>query len=168
VELAGILKVSDYNYFDSHLPARDYLLSFERAVNRLLGLPPSLSYVLEPDKTHADLFTKFGNRQFALQPAILPSVADSRCQLTGGHETFATPLGDTMQVVENPAAPYDASIALYGDSHCSLLANRKLTYLFACLFRRCVFRWDPFRFRKPIEPDGSDFAILEIAERFMF
>lgn len=63
----------------------------------------------------------------------------------GGSASFENPLGDTSQSFENDNALFDQHVLILGDSHSSILTQRRMTYLFAGTFQGVKFDWNPMR-----------------------
>jgi len=160
----------DYAYADSHLLSRDYLRIFVDTMEAFgLSREIDLSGLsLSPGEIYADLVPKFPDLPEGPVPFLLPTSEADAAVIEDGMETLATPLGETWQRIRNPKAPIRAHVAIYGDSHSSILSARKLTWFFAQAFERTSFFWNPLRLRREEPAEAADFTVLEISQRFVF
>jgi hypothetical protein len=114
-----------------------------------------------------DLSTKFENIQPREVLTFQPHISGAAARQTAGSPSFADPLGATSQTFRNDAPLIDQSVCVLGDSHSSIEAQRKLTYLFANTFRDTHFEWNPCGIRQTPDTTGHDNVILEISSRFV-
>lgn len=161
--------LEDFEYKDSHLPGRNYIIVFGFILERL-GIPwqsvrSGVSLKKLPE--YGDLATKFANGTPAQTRTFQPDVPQASVVQHAGEKTFADPLGDTWQSFRNDAALVDQSVCLLGDSHCSIYSQRKLGYLFASTFRETRFEWNPCGLRKKPDVASFDNVVLEISSRFV-
>lgn len=159
----------DYLYADSHLLGRDYLQIFASALAGfgLAGTIAPGSFALERASLHGDLTAKFAGGAPRRESRLVPRLRVGTSRQIGGDAHFADPLRATWQRFHTPDAPIRASVALYGDSHCSIFAGGKLTALFAQAFERCSFFWNPLALGEgACEP--ADFTLFQISQRFLF
>lgn len=168
--VAGRTAVADYAYPDSHLLSRDYVQIFHHALTALglIGQAGDLGLGLGRDLLYGDLAAKFDPPDPSPHPFLMPRFEGVPPEQTGGSASFEDPLRATAQSFARPSAPIDARVAVFGDSHGSIFAMRKLTFLFAHAFRHCAFVWDPMHLGRDPAPAEADVAILEISERFLF
>lgn len=178
--LAGVTSINDvinspdssvrnYRYYDSHLLSRDYLKIFICAIQSF-GLASRVdwsSIQLKSDSIYGDLAVKLG-RQSPKEEFLSLHCNNESAALVDGHPTFSSPLRSTYQIFSNPSSNLDAKVALFGDSHCSVYAQKKLTYLFANTFSRCDFYWDSMCVNSQDKARYADFVFLEISQRFLF
>lgn len=162
--------IDNYKYYDSHLLSQDYLKIYNAAINKLFGVNHLVPHdvVYEEGILWGDLDVKL-NSSKQIDDFKYPLITErSAFQLTGTN-TFADPLHNTWQSFSCNEAPIRGRLAIFGDSHSSIYAQKKLTYLFANTFEFCDFYWDPFcssgEFSRAV---NADYVIFEISERFMF
>lgn len=161
--------LEDFNYMDSHLTGQNYVTLFGFTLEALgvswadvrpkVGLLKLLEF--------GDLASKFDNGQPASEPRLQPDMPAGAVTQVAGAESFADPLGDTWQEFHNDAPLVDESVCLLGDSHCSIFAQRKMTYLFANTFRETRFEWNPCGIRQTPDVSNFDKVVLEISSRFI-
>ena len=166
--LDSFMSLADFEYKDTHLAGRLYVTIFGFVIASL-GLDwPAIREAVSMSRVPeiGDLAGKFDNSVPAPVLGLQPDVPSSAVVQTAGSETFASPLGDTWQEFTNSAALVDRSVCLLGDSHCSIYAQRKLTYLFAGCFRQVHFEWNPCGIRKPPDLKNPDYILLEMSSRF--
>lgn len=161
--------LADFEYKDSHLAGRNYVSVFGFVLASLGVSWPSVkeAFSLKRLPEFGDLATKFENGQATQVHALQPDVPQGDVTQTAGSESFADPLGQTWQDFANASPLVDQSACLLGDSHCSIYAQRKLTYLFANTFRETHFEWNPCGIRKKPDVSSYDNVLLEISSRFV-
>lgn len=169
IEIDRFLTRGEFDYSDSHLPAQCYVTVFG-FVLEALGI--SWASVrnrigLQKMPNFGDLSIKFGDRQPTQELAFQPCISGAASSQTAGTASFVDPLGNTWQEFRNDQAPIDRSVCILGDSHSSIYAQRKLTYLFAETFRHTRFEWNPCSIRKKSDVAAYDYIILEISSRFV-
>lgn len=160
---------SDFSYKDSHLPGRTYVTVFGFVLETLglswAAVRPAVGLSLLP--VFGDLAAKFDNGTPVQTMAHQPDMPAGVVRQTAGCASFADPLGDTWQEFTNDTPLVDRSVCILGDSHSSIFAQRKLTYLFASTFRETHFAWNPCGIRKPPGALPHDMIVLEISSRFV-
>ncbi len=170
-ELPHWASEDEYNYADTHLLGRDYLCIFYEALEKF-GLSKALiqdKIVLRSRRIVGDLNNKFAAPLAENEHYLLPNISVHGAELRGGSSYYEKPLGKTTQFFENTYAPFKAKVEIYGDSHSSIIDQRRLTYLFAAAFERCDFRWMPWGGGTPEEfTSDADFIVMEISQRFVF
>ncbi|MEI6798130.1 MAG: hypothetical protein WCO04_02795 [Pseudomonadota bacterium] len=168
VEIDRFLTLADFEYGDSHLPSRHYVTIFGFALESLgiswASLRDRIALLQLPE--FGDLTLKFENT--APHPGVTfrPNMPDDCARQTAGTASFAQPLRDTWQTFRNDKALIDQSVCVLGDSHCSIHADRRLTYLFANTFRTADFVWNPSGIEKIPDVAAYDNVVLEISTRF--
>ena len=158
---------ADFLYPDSHLPARSTTQLFAFTLSEL-GLEWSKvvdRVRFETRAEHCDLAERLGAAS-AVREVPAPLVLDAAPRLVAGAEGFGSPLGETTQEWVNDAPIFDANVLILGDSHASVLAARKLTYLFAATCARVRFDWNPCAVRAVPPRWNADKVVLETAQRF--
>ncbi len=161
---------SSYDYPDSHLLPEDDVSIFRNAL-RGLGLSKwmrDLPISFEPQDLWGDLTVKFGDARPRPTPFHAPLLTCDAISQEAGSRTFEASHAATWQRFRNRKAPIRASISIHGDSHSSIYAARKLTYLFAHTFESCIFTWDPLGLRGADLGSSTDFTVLEMSQRFLF
>lgn len=160
---------ADFAYPDSHLAGRNYVTMFGFVLETLgVSWASIKSHIgLRRLPEFGDLARKFEDVKTSPLLTLQPDVLDSKVTQSAGSETFAEPLGETWQEFSNAAPLVDQSVCLLGDSHCSIYAKRKLTYLFANTFRNTHFEWNPCGIRKKPDVSSFDNVLLEISSRFV-
>jgi hypothetical protein len=98
---------------------------------------------------------------------MVPALQTERLAVVAGTPSFGNPLGSTWQSISNQAPLLRGKVLVLGDSHSSILAQKRLTYLFAAAFEKCLFYWNPVGVRETPEPSDADFVILETSLRFV-
>ncbi|WP_226583433.1 hypothetical protein [Acuticoccus sediminis] len=158
-----------FQYWDSHLTGQHYIIIFSRLL-RALGIDwadvkPFIS--MRTQVEYGDLREKFEGEHPAPNESFMPHIDAARLQLRHGQETFQSPLGDTWQVIINEYPLIDRSVCIFGDSHSSILSQKRLTYLFASTYRDCTFYWNPSGVRGNLPEIEPDHVVLEISSRFV-
>ncbi|MEI6799636.1 MAG: hypothetical protein WCO04_10555 [Pseudomonadota bacterium] len=169
-ELRHDQDIGAFNYPDSHLPSLHYLHIFENVIKKLgLDTPYNLeNFSFKDDTLYGDLALKFGKSKVTPVNVQTPCVRNEDLTIIAGTPSFGSPLGTTWQSIENRNALITGKVLILGDSHSSILAQKKLTYLYATTFERCDFFWNPLGTRSIPEKTDADFVILEISQRFLF
>lgn len=167
--LSETMGPEDFRYGDSHLASRNYLKILE-FVLQALGVGSAAAHhdiALSDQPVFGDLAAKFAGGRGAREMDARPGVANSRVVQVAGTETFASPLGATWQEFMNDSPSINESICILGDSHCSIYEQRRLTYVFANLYRKTRFTWNPCGIRE--KPGALDFdnIVLETSSRFV-
>lgn len=168
--LGPYMSIDDYEYPDSHLHARNYILIFSHAV-RALGhdwdkVSPFVT--IESMPIYFDLSAKFKDGKDRAFNSFQVSYTGSAAMQVSGSEYFEAPLRQTTQTFENSAPVFDEEVLLLGDSHSSIFTQRRLTYLFANSFRKTKFSWNPIGNQPEQQLDGSRKIVLEVSSRFVF
>ncbi|RKQ70175.1 hypothetical protein [Oceanibaculum indicum] len=157
-------------YFDTHLPTRNYVQILANVLQTLdldwRNVQPSL-HVIEGEQSD-NLLEKLTTRPEERQPVYVPDFPGASVTLSAGDEGYRTPLGETWQRYANKNPIIAKKVLLLGDSHSSIYANRKLTYLFSSVFAETEFHWNPCGMRGVLPETDADIVILEISQRFMF
>ena len=168
VNIDHFLTLGDFDYGDSHLPARCYVTVFGFVLEALgISWASVRSQIgLQKLPTFGDLSIKFEDSQPRQELAFQPDIPGAAARQTAGTASFVDPLGNTWQEFRNDQALIDRSVCILGDSHSSICAQRKLTYLFANTFRHTHFEWNPCSIRKKSDIAAYDNVILEISSRF--
>ncbi len=169
VEIDRFLSLADFQYGDSHLPSRYYLTVFGFLL-QALGISWSLvrdHIGLQQLPEFGDLSIKFENNQPSQVLALQPDIPGAAARQTAGTTSFADPLGETWQEFRNDQALIDQSVCILGDSHSSVFAQRKLTYLFANTFRDTHFEWNPCGIRQKPNVAAYNNVVLEVSSRFV-
>lgn len=160
----------EYIYPDSHLLTRDYFLILKIIMEKFNINPTEMSGrgLFELGIHFGDLAHKFDPEIADTHYAIKPNKHFSRAVLIDGSQTFESPLGSTYQKFVNYSAPIDARVSIFGDSHSSIFAEKRLAFMASSIFRETNFYWKPWS----VDPDDSktdaDFLIMEISQRFLF
>jgi hypothetical protein len=95
------------------------------------------------------------------------TVHDEQLEVVAGTTSFGEPLGSTWQSITNYRPLDSRKILVLGDSHSSILAQHRLTYLFAATFERCEFFWNPLGLRDSIQHTDADVVVIEMSQRFL-
>jgi hypothetical protein len=159
----------EYTYPDSHLLSRDYYILLNQALQGL-GFEKfaRAEIALESSDFYGDLKNKFDTPLEGEAAYLLPRARRGEGFITqSGSESFETPLSQTEQVFINKNAKFDASIQIFGDSHSSIFASKKITYMVASLFRETTFYWNPFGVRDFNIDMTADYVLMEISQRFV-
>jgi len=161
-------RISNYEYYDSHLLSRDYLKIFFNVMQgfNLIDDLDRERIVLRPDQHVGDLAKKFRTDSI-IAPYLALTFLGEGANLVSGDSTFRSPLRRTKQSFKCSNASIKAKIVIYGDSHSSIYDQKKLTYLFANTFEECVFYWDPFCVNNKRSDADADFVVFEISQRFL-
>jgi hypothetical protein len=168
--LSRYQSLEDYKYPDSHLPTRNYIQKFAR-FSTAVGLDwqkIACRLKVQQDREFCDLNDKLVG--LPDNPVLFnsPKFIDEEVELIDGHSSFASPLGDTKQVLKNNNFVDGRSLLILGDSHCSIFSKKKLTYLCANTFAEVEFRWNPCGVRSPVEAVKHPIILIEITQRFVF
>lgn len=157
-------------YFDTHLPTRNYVQILANVLQTLdlnwQEVESGLQVI--PGEDAHDLLEKLAGRPEELQPVYVPDFPGASVTLSAGDESYRTPLGETWQRHANKNPIIAKKVLLLGDSHSSIHANRKLTYLFSSVFAETEFHWNPCGVRGILPETDADIVILEISQRFVF
>ena len=157
-----------YRYYDTHLLSKDYVNIYYEAIHKIFGINnlDLNKVVYEEDTLWGDLDSKLKNPD-RMHNFKFPLITErSVCQVAGT-KTFADPLSTTWQSFVCKDAPIKGRIAIFGDSHSSIYAQKRLTYLFANTCEYCDFYWDPFCLSGDFsKASDADYIIFEISQRF--
>lgn len=162
-------KEADFSYFDTHLSGKHSIQIFSQCLgefgHRWQDIVHSFTMVANP--LWGDLRTRFGD--VATHPPLprLPALKADRLAVVAGTPSFGEPLGSTWQSISNETPLLPGKALVLGDSHSSILAQKRLTYLFAATFEKCLFYWNPVGVRETPDPTDADFVILETSLRFV-
>jgi hypothetical protein len=169
VPLRNFESEADFTYFDSHLTWRHYHQIFARAMASLGADWSTLSehYTTVRRQRVGDLQSKFVPGDTSPTWDRVMTRTDVSLDFAEGHATFATPLGDTHQVVHNHHPLQAGKLLILGDSHSSILSMNNLTYLFSTAFEYCEFYWNPAGVRRVPNTTDADAVFLEISQRFI-
>lgn len=162
--------LTDFEYPDSHLAPRNYAVIMSHSL-RALGfnwddVKPRLA--MKRMDVYYDLSTKFDDPESRCFQSLELDFKDESIRQTGGSLSFEKPLGQTHQCFENDNPVFDEQVLILGDSHSSILKQRRITYLFAGAFRRVHFEWNPAGLRETSEISSYNNIVLEISSRFVF
>ena len=169
LEIDRYLNLADFEFFDSHLPSRYYVIVFGFVLESI-GIPWTFikDHVgLKQLPEFGDLSIKFSDRQPSHVLAFQPDVHEVMAHQVAGTASFGDPLGETLQEFHNEKAIVDQSVCILGDSHSSIFSQRKLTYLFASTFKDTHFEWNPCGVRKMPDVAKYQNVVLEISIRFV-
>jgi len=159
---------ADFSYFDTHLPGKHYIQIFSQFLGQLGYRWHDIcgAFTMRNNTDWGDLQTRFGD--VAAQPLLpmVPALQTERLAVVAGTPSFGDPLGSTWQSISNETPLLRGKVLVLGDSHSSILAQKRLTYLFAAAFEKCFFYWNPAGVRETPEPSDADFVILETSLRF--
>ena len=161
--------IGDFEYCDTHLPARHYIQIFAKLL-RTFGLDwrdIAESFIMKEIDFYGDLSKKFGSRYFGHSRSKAPCAKNGQIRVVDGTPSFAEPLGATWQFLVNENPLRTGKVLVLGDSHSSILAQNRLTYLLAATFERCEFFWNPLGVREDPQPSDADFVFMEISQRFL-
>jgi hypothetical protein len=160
----------DYVYYDSHLLGRDYVAIFHKIISSLgisasdLGGVPSV--VSRQGYGYGDFRYRLLDGRSSSQNFMIPEVKSMGATVKLGNEVFETPMSKNSQTIVNDKYSINAKIAVFGDSHSSIFAQQRLTYLLSSVFRICEFEWNPWGSRD-LKTD-ADFVLMEMSQRFMY
>jgi hypothetical protein len=104
---------------------------------------------------------------WATKHGDVPSYQTAAEAEQAGTPSFGEPLGSTWQSISNDNPLLPGKVLVLGDSHSSILAQKRLTYLSAATFEKCLFYWNPVGVREAPDPTDADFVILETSLRFV-
>jgi hypothetical protein len=160
---------SDFSYFDTHLPGKHYIQIFSHFLGQLGYRWHDISgaFTMRSNTDGGDLQTRFGDVATQSPLPMVPALQTERLTVVAGTPSFGNPLGSTWQSISNQAPLLRGKVLVLGDSHSSILAQKRLTYLFAAAFEKCLFYWNPVGIREtPVHTD-AEFVILETSLRFI-
>jgi hypothetical protein len=160
---------SDFEYLDSHLPARHYFQIFAQ-IMVALGIDwkkIAPHYTMSERQIYGDLQSKFSGHVPQATWARVPKREHDALSIIGGTATFADPLGETRQMISNAEPICHGKVLILGDSHSSILSSNNLTYLMSSAFELCEFHWNPFAIREDPAPTDADMVVMEISQRFI-
>lgn len=162
-------KPEDFTYFDSHLSWRHYHQMFAAIMGALgtdwAGIGDR--YTIKSTKVFGDLRTKFEGHPPAASDTLTLFRDQEAMSVVEGSDSFATPLGDTWQLITNENPLRSGKVLVLGDSHSSILSMHNLTYLLAGSFEKCQFHWNPMAIREPPPETDAEAVVMEISQRFM-
>ena len=160
---------ADFSYFDTHLPGKHYIQIFSQFLGQLGYRWEDISgaFTMRNNTDWGDLHARFGD--VATQPPMpmLPALKAERHAVVAGTPSFGDPLGSTWQSISNETPLLPGKLLVLGDSHSSILAQKRLTYLCAATFEKCLFYWNPVGIRETPATTDADFVILETSLRFV-
>jgi hypothetical protein len=160
---------ADFSYFDTHLPGKHSIQIFSRLLGQCGHSWQDIvdAFTMIDNTGYGDLHTRFGDA--AMRPPLprLPALKAERLAVVAGTPSFGEPLGSTWQSISNKTPLLPGKVLVLGDSHSSILAQNRLTYLCAATFEKCLFYWNPVGVREPPEPTDADLVILETSLRFV-
>jgi pentatricopeptide repeat protein len=168
--LNNYMEIGDFEYPDTHLTGRNYIQFFSGISNAFelnrTEIDEQLS--MERVEVYGDLFGRFSSLSSIPEHTFVPHYPNAMMTLADGFKSFGSPLSSTWQRIfnENPIA--DEDVLILGDSHASILDQRRLTYLVSGAFRRTEFYWNPCGVRKEVPETTAKYAIMEISCRFLF
>ncbi|MFD1794882.1 hypothetical protein FQV27_05645 [Paracoccus aurantiacus] len=119
-------------------------------------------------QTHPDLLPKFSTKESTTLPTVCADFAGADVALSEGQAQLVTPLGKNRQRFANSAPAYSDQVTVLGDSHSSIFAQRRLTYLFASAFETVEFAWNPTGNAGIPDLSASRNIVLEMSQRFLF
>lgn len=164
------VSVDDYNYYDSHLLGRDYVAIVRKI---LAGFDLSIelsqaffSIVSGLGYGYGDFKNRLLDGRKSDPKYMLPQINKHGAILTAGNTDLESPLSKNYQLFKNDNYIIDAKIAIFGDSHSSISAQRRLTYLLSSIFRVCEFNWKPWG--GPEFKTDADYVLMEMSQRFMY
>lgn len=162
-------KREDFQYPDTHLPARHYVQIYSKILKGIGIHWPDISsnFTMIDLPVYGDLSRKFTSLDFGPNITKSISVNNENLNVQAGMPTFGDPLGSTWQSIKNFNPLISDKVLILGDSHSSILDQHRLTYLFAATFETCDFFWNPLGLRGTIEYSDADFIIIEISQRFL-
>jgi hypothetical protein len=160
---------ADFSYSDTHLPGKHYIQIFSQFLSQCGHSWQDIvdAFTMIDNTGYGDLHTRFGDA--AMRPPLprLPALKAERLAVVAGTPSFGEPLGSTWQSISNKTPLLPGKVLVLGDSHSSILAQNRLTYLCAATFEKCLFYWNPVGVREPPEPTDADLVILETSLRFV-
>jgi len=159
----------DFSYFDTHLPGRHYTQIFSHILGTLGHQWQDIaqSFTMIENSSWGDLQRKFGYITKRLPLPMSLNLKIDSLTIDAGMPSFGEPLGATWQSVHNESPLLPGKALVLGDSHSSILAQKRLTYLFAATFEKCLFYWNPGGLRQNPDSNDADYVILEISLRFL-
>ena len=164
------VSVDDYKYYDSHLLGRDYVAIVRKILTGFVlnvELPQAFfSIVSGLGYGYGDFKNRLLDGRKSDPRYMLPQINKHGAILTAGNTDLESPLGKNHQIFKNDTYIVNAKIAIFGDSHSSISAQRRLTYLLSSIFRVCEFTWKPWG-GADFETD-ADYVLMEMAQRFMY
>lgn len=164
------VSVDDYNYYDSHLLGRDYVAIVRKILagfDLSIELPQAFfSIVSGLGYGYGDFKNRLLDGRKSDPKYMLPQINKHDAILTAGNTDLESPLSKNYQFFKNDNYIIDAKIAIFGDSHSSISAQRRLTYLFSSIFRVCEFNWKPWG--GPEFKTDADYVLMEMSQRFMY
>jgi hypothetical protein len=165
---------ADFSYFDTHLPGKHYIQIFSQFLGQLgyrwQDISGAFTMHNNPvcgDTHWGDLQTRFGDVDTQPPMPMLPALKAEQHAVIAGTPSFGDPLGSTWQSIANETPLLRGKVLVLGDSHSSILAQKRLTYLCAATFEECLFYWNPVGIRETPAPTDADFVILETSLRFV-
>jgi hypothetical protein len=169
ISLKKYEKKEDFEYPDTHLPARHYVQIYSKILKGIGINWPDISsnFTMKDLTVYGDLLTKFTSLDFGPRVTKSPSVNNENLAVQAGTATFGDPLGSTWQSIKNFNPLISGKVLILGDSHSSILDQHRLTYLFAATFETCDFFWNPLGIRGNIEETDADYIVIEISQRFL-
>ena len=167
--LAPYEKPEDFHYLDTHLPWRHYIQLYAHLLTlfRIEWQQIAQQFSTQDKQVFSDLHGKFTGHEPKASWARVPYVSNADLRIVGGAESFAIPLGNTMQLIVNQNPLHLGKVLLLGDSHSSILSKNNLTYLFASTFECCEFHWNPCGVREIPKSTDADMVVMEISQRFL-
>jgi len=160
---------SDFSYFDTHLPGKHYIQIFSHFLGQVGYRWHDISgaFTMRNNTDWGDLQTRFGDVATQPQLPMVPALQTERLAVVAGTPSFGNPLGSTWQSISNETPLLRGKVLVLGDSHSSILAQKRLTYLCASTFEECLFYWNPVGIRETPAPTDAEFVILETSLRFI-
>lgn len=162
--------LSDFAVPDSHLPGRNYIQIFHFILKNFdiswKKVSPYLS--MKSEYLYGDMFGRLANSPTEPQLEHTPFVPKSDISIKCGSTTFESPLGDTYQELINNNYIFDESLLILGDSHSSILDQKRLTYLLSSVFKETIFSWNPCAIRTGPPNLHPKYVVLEVSMRFVF
>jgi len=160
---------ADFSYFDTHLPGKHYIQIFSQFLGQLGYRWHDIcgAFTMRNNTDWGDLQTRFGDVAAQSPLPMVPTLQTERLAVVAGTPSFGDPLGSTWQSISNETPLLRGKVLVLGDSHSSILAQKRLTYLCASTFEECLFCWNPAGVRETPEPSDDDFVILETSLRFV-
>lgn len=168
--LASYQVIQDYIYPDSHLPTANYIQKFSRFLTSVGVDWEKIKFRLkvEKDMEFCDLNDRLVGLPENPVTFYTPKFIDEDVELVGGDESFASPLGNTKQILKNNNWVDARRLLILGDSHCSIYSKKKLTYLCANTFSDVEFQWNPCGVRSAVGSTKHSIILLEVTQRFIF
>lgn len=162
--------LQEFRFPDSHLLGRNYIQTFALAIQNLglhwAELKPRIS--MRQSNEYGDLDAKLSGGNARPHATQLPLYIDEAIVLRDGEPTYCDPLRETWQHLTNSNAQIAANVLILGDSHSSIVGQKRLTYLAAGAFEECKFFWNPAGLHGEPTNYKADYVILEISQRFLF